>query len=114
MYPCNPWLIQVFDFDWFDGLGQLESKNSRVEVKLRVESLLDVLCLPEAVLFAGKGDVRNRNSLRSDRLNHRLRLVRRDNLVFKALKKYHRTRQPFGKVDRRTLVIDVLALGICA
>src|SRR5205085_6317055 len=98
--------------DWLDPVGQFETKNSRVEIEFVVQRAFDVLCLPESVLLAGKRDVRNWYSLRAHGLDHLLRLVRRHDFVFQALKKDHRTREPLGKVNRRPFKVDVLALWI--
>src|SRR6185503_9179665 len=91
--------LKVFNFNGLNRLRERKSKNARVKVELTIKRALDVLRLPEPVLLSRKRDVRNRNSLRSHRRNHLLSLVRRNDLVFESLKKYHRTRQLLGKVD---------------
>ena len=71
-----------------------------VKIKLTIKRSFYVLRLTKPVLLAWKGDVRNRNSLRPDRLHHLFRLIRWHYLVFQSLEKDHWTRQPLGKVDR--------------
>src|SRR5918999_6135420 len=52
---------QVFDHEWFYGLGEFKTKHARVKVKLTFQRTLDVLRLPETVLLAFERSVRHRN-----------------------------------------------------
>lgn len=43
---------QVLDCDGFDGIGQLEPKDSRVEVQLAIQGTFDVFCSTESMSLA--------------------------------------------------------------
>src|ERR1051325_8126129 len=64
------------------------------------------------MLLARERDVRHWNPFRPDGVNHRLCLIRRHTFVFESLKEDHRARESLGKVDGRTIVIDVFALRV--
>src|ERR1044072_552339 len=83
--------LKILDLNWLDWFSEFESKYLRIKIKLTIERTLNIFRLSEAVLFTGERNVRHRNSLRADRIDHRLRLIRRDHFVFQSLKKDHRT-----------------------
>ena len=75
---------------------------------------LDVLGDAEAVLLALERDVGDRQAFLAEGVDDQLRLVRRDDLVFQALKENHRCRDPIQEVNRGPLSIDVPLLGPAA
>src|SRR5205823_5531141 len=70
------------------------------------------LVLPEPMLLPFEQHVRKRQVLLPASLDERLRLVWRDDLVFRALEENHRTFHVVGEMNRRALPVDVRALRI--
>merc|ERR1719354_950197 len=89
-------LLLVVDGEGRDVLaGRGEAEDLGVEVELRVERVLDVLGLAEAVLLALVDLERTRQPLLE------LRLVGRHDLVLVALQQQDRARELLDRVDRR-------------
>src|SRR5437870_3086779 len=83
-----------------------------IEEEFRLQAADDRLRSTEAVLLALEGEVRHGQPLAANRLRHPLGLIRRHHLVLQALKENQRARQPIDEVDRRSLAIEFLRLGI--
>jgi len=75
----------LFDVHRLDWVGEIKFPYPTVEIQLAVERAFDVLGLAESVLFAFERHIRDRNSFAFDRLEHHLRLIRRNDLVFQSL-----------------------------
>mmetsp|Transcript_16155 Transcript_16155/g.27575 ORF Transcript_16155/g.27575 Transcript_16155/m.27575 type:complete len:269 (-) Transcript_16155:220-1026(-) len=91
-----------------------EAEDLRVKVELRVEGVLDVLRLAEAVLLSRVHLERAGQPLGKQLLVHQLRLIGRHNLVLVALQQQHGARQLVCGVDGRPLVVERLLLRIPA
>src|SRR6267154_2695678 len=86
----------------------------RVERKFSLQAALDIRRLAEAVLFARKQEIADRVALAPQHLHHGFGLIRRNDLVFVALKEDDRLLQSLGMKERRALAVARLLLRIRA
>src|SRR5207244_5690288 len=84
------------------------------EGQRRRERAEDVLLLAEAMPLALEGEVRVRDSLALEHLDHRLGLARRHDLVVEPLQQEQWPLEPVGEVNGGAGAVDIGALGIRA
>src|SRR5262249_23373376 len=77
----------------------------RIEIELRVERALDVACLAEAVLLAGKQEIADRDLVAAQGIDHALGLIGRHDPVLVALKEDDRALEAFGVFGGGTLLV---------
>src|SRR6476659_8295560 len=79
----------------------------RIEIELRIEAALDGGGLAEAVLLAGKEEIRDRIAFAPERLDHDLGLVGRHDRILLLLEEDHRLGQALRMKERRALAITL-------
>src|SRR5205823_12592749 len=88
----------IFDLHRLDVIRRLEAEHLGQVAQLGFERSANVLVLPEPMLLSFEQHIRIRQVLLPASLGERLRLVWRDDLVFRALEENHRTFHVVGEM----------------
>ena len=78
----------------------MEAKNTGVEIQLKLQAALDVLCDPEAMLLFLKGHIRHGNPLCPQCFDHHLRLVGGNHLILQSMEEDAGARKLIQVIDR--------------
>src|SRR3954447_26509158 len=98
---------EMGDLERLEVVGGGEPEDAADEVERRLERPADVLLPAEAVALALACDVRVRDALPLEDLDHRLGLVGRHDLVVEALQEQQRPLEAVREVHRRALAVEV-------